>query len=215
MPSKRLQKLVVLGLVAAGAAPAVRAQVPAPSAAPAPEVPGIVWRADRPLTWADFQGPVDPTAPATTGASTSATLIWAYHYALERDGTACTYRITQMIAAATFDPQSSWVRPGAEGASLLRHEQGHFDLTEVHKLMFDALARRLTGTSRRCEPGSTSAEVRLQVQALVEPLQRSLLHQLAELEQRYDDETDHGLDDSAQQAWTVRIQRALASGAWE
>ncbi len=218
MTPKRLQKLVLLGLAAPAAvtAPAAHAQAPGAAAAAAPvEVTGIAWRADRPLTWADFRGPVDPAAARTTGARTSATLIWAYHYALEQGGEGCRYRITQMVAEATFDPQASWVRPGDEGPALLRHEQGHFDLAEVHKLMFDALARKLAGPARPCTPGSSSAEIRRQVQALVEPMQRSLLHQLAELEERYDEETDHGLDDEAQKAWNERIQRALESGAWE
>jgi hypothetical protein len=31
-----------------------------------------------------------------------------------------------------FYPNSSWVKPGRKSTELLKHEQGHFDLTELY-----------------------------------------------------------------------------------
>ena len=51
-------------------------------------------------------------------------------------------RVFGSTAQATFDPNTSWVRnPKTASEALLRHEQLHFDITEVYaRLMRQKLA---------------------------------------------------------------------------
>ena len=85
------------------------------------------WTARRPLTWADFKGkPRVETGPVA--AETAYTLI---------HGAACKGSTFDFRVVAAFRPGESWVRPTmlqtpADSARALKHEQTHFDLTEVH-----------------------------------------------------------------------------------
>ena len=86
----------------------------------------LPWSATRRLTWNDFQG-IAPTR-SDAGALTSYSL---FH------GATCTGKAFEFRVVAAFLPRQSWVRPtilasAAENSRTLRHEQTHFDLSEVH-----------------------------------------------------------------------------------
>lgn len=87
----------------------------------------IPWSSRRPLTWADFKGrPPNDTGPVA--AETAYALI---------QGAGCKGSVFEFRVVAAFRPNASWVRPSmlrtpADSARALRHEQTHFDLTEVH-----------------------------------------------------------------------------------
>jgi hypothetical protein len=88
---------------------------------------GLVWAPRRPLTWADFKA-APPAETSAVAAETAYTLI---------HGARCTGSTFEFRVVATFRPKDSWVRPAmlrtpADSARALRHEQTHFDLTEVH-----------------------------------------------------------------------------------
>jgi hypothetical protein len=88
---------------------------------------GFAWDARRPLAWTDFQGP----PPAEAGGVAAETAYALVH------GVRCTGTAFEFHVAAVFRPGTSWVRPSMfrtpdDGARALRHEQTHFDLTEVH-----------------------------------------------------------------------------------
>jgi hypothetical protein len=95
----------------------------------------IPWSAERPLTWADFQG----TPPR--GIDRDAYTYYGISASFERDGEG---RITAEVSCV-FMPAESWVRPPAKAsAPLLAHEQLHFDLAELHARRF---ARELPASS--------------------------------------------------------------------
>ena len=81
----------------------------------------------RPLTWADFKGK-PPSNAGVVAAETAYTIIHGVRCA----GTKFEYRVV-----AAFRPNESWVRHAllktpTDSARALRHEQTHFDLSEVH-----------------------------------------------------------------------------------
>lgn len=87
----------------------------------------VPWAQRRPLTWVDFKAR-PPAEASAVAAETAYTLI---------HGARCTGSTFEFRVVAAFRPNDSWVRPAmlrtaTDSARALRHEQTHFDLTEVH-----------------------------------------------------------------------------------
>jgi len=152
----------------------------------------VAWSAGRRLRWSDFAS----SAPKAgdEGALTAYSIFY---------GVRCAGETFEFRAVAGFLPRESWVRPDVvadRGVSerTLRHEQTHFDLTEV-------FARRL----------------RKAFTDLYEPCRRAdsdldgLASQYVRAErteqQRYDEETHHGLAAAEQAAWDGKTASDLAS----
>jgi hypothetical protein len=183
----------------------------------APAAEDIGWSSGRALRWADFVGRVDADAPPENIAATAASLTWTYGYETVVDGGACSYRITTAHAEAVFHPHRSWVRPNHATADVLRHEQGHFDITQIHKLMFDALVAPLIDATYRCE-GRTrrqiSARVEAEIRAQLEPIYDDVWDNHLRTQAAYDAETHHGSSGDPQAAWTRAIEAGIRTGSW-
>lgn len=87
----------------------------------------ILWAQRRPLTWADFKA----HPPADVGVVAAETAYSLIH------GARCVGSKFEYRVVVVFRPNDSWVRrellrTPAVTANALRHEQTHFDLTEVH-----------------------------------------------------------------------------------
>jgi hypothetical protein len=143
---------------------------------------GLVWDAQRPLTWTDFRG-VAPIG-GDEGALTGYNLLF---------GMGCTGAAFHFEAAAVFLPRDSWVKPVVLAnpelrVRTLRHEQTHFDLTEVHARR---VRRYLAGADSPCR--GRLGEIRDGAERLVAAE--------GEAQHRYDDETRHGLNAQRQLSW--------------
>jgi hypothetical protein len=156
---------------------------------PASTVGAFVWSAERRLTWADFQGPPDVSSEAV---ATTATLV---DYQMSCTGDTFTWQIV-----SRFVPRGSWVKANhlmsRQSTQTLMHEQGHFDLSEVH-------ARRARETLRRLRAPC----------ALTDDEQNALIagfHQQGhKLQVDYDRDTTHGTNLRRQQDWQERIANWL------
>jgi uncharacterized protein DUF922 len=152
----------------------------------------FAWSAGRPLAWSDFQG--SPPTEGAEGAKTSYTLYYAWK---------CRGEVFEFRAIAGFRPRQSWVKAivlndSTQRGTVLRHEQTHFDLAEVHARR---MRRAFADLARPC--ANTDAELR----ALAERLaQQELVEQ-----RRYDAETNHGLVADQQAAWNRNVAERLAS----
>jgi hypothetical protein len=189
--------LTVVTAACATAAPATMpgAVAPAPvlvrasTPEPASTVGAFVWSAERRLTWADFQGPPDVSSEAV---ATTATVV---DYQMSCTGNDFTWQIV-----SRFVPRGSWVKTNhllvRQSAQTLMHEQGHFDLSEVH-------ARRARETLRRLRAPC----------ALTNDEQNALIagfHQQGhKLQVDYDRDTVHGTNLRRQQDWQERIANWL------
>lgn len=209
-----LERIGILICVAALGACGGSAVVPV-----APGVSGgdIVWDAARPLTWSDFRGRVDPAATPERVAMTAASLSWGYEYRIERDERTCAYRITSVRTDAIFNQSESWVRPGHLTAAVLGHEQGHFDLTQIYKVILDARAAALVDRERRCEGESLDAASRF-TERDAAALMRGLFDEVWEAylatQADYDRHTRNGTATQVQQRWTDSIRQSLRHGRW-
>lgn len=153
----------------------------------------ITWAARRPLTWADFRGR-PPADAGPVAAETAYTLI---------QGAGCRGSTFEFRVVAAFRPNASWVRPAmlrtaADSARALRHEQTHFDLTEVH-------ARRL-----RRYFSELIAPCRISTNDLEAEAARVGKDEKA-AQARYDDETDHGRTAAQQARWDKDVASQLAA----
>lgn len=159
-----------------------------PAANPAvTDVPGtIVWSANRPLTWADFKS--KPTPADRLAALTSATI----------DVQAgCNDFVFTSSVRAVFVPTESWVRDSATATpNLLRHEQLHFTITELHARRMRQKIALLKLDCKRLQPTFKNAT-------------NAIFAEWQKEEARYDQETNHGLNLDKQKTWEIQVKQRL------
>lgn len=154
------------------------------------ELGAFPWGAKRPLVWADFKG--DPPRESPAAAETAYALL---------HGVRCTGSVFEYRVLAAFRPDHSWVRPEilkrpADSARALRHEQTHFDLTELH-------ARRL-----RRYYMELVAPCRTSSGDLSDVAERYISDE-ANAQAQYDRETDHGRKPAEQLKWDKDVDSQL------
>lgn len=140
--------------------------------------------------WRDFRG------SPPSGGDEAARTAHAFYYAWSCRGDRFTFRVT-----AAFIPRQSWVkrmivRDSIESPRVLRHEQLHFDLTELYARH---MRRRFAELARPC----TQSDAQLEAMA-----QRIVRDERAE-QRRYDAETRNGLIAERQAEWERETARQL------
>ncbi|WP_310392090.1 DUF922 domain-containing protein [Hymenobacter sp.] len=177
--------LVVVGLFQGPTPPRPAAQAPTK---PAP-APPIIWSAARPLTAADFQGRPGPSD--RLAGLTSAEI---------KAGAACRDFVFTGTVQATFDPATSWLRdPKKASPDLLRHEQLHFDITEIYARL---LRQKLVVFQAKANC--------LKLQPAFNNLTKGVYTEWSREQNRYDAETNHGLNAARQVYWEKQTQVKLA-----
>ncbi len=200
-----MRSLSLICLLVAAARPGIAAD-------PTP----IEWDAARPLTWAEFNGPVPAGAQEHRVASTASSLGWSYAYEIELSENACAFGIVRLDSTALFHPDKSWVRPGHRTAEILEHEQGHFDIAKLFLEKFQAATRELVGARQPCDGRSqrqARRDAEREISRQVGTLYEEIWQQYERRQQVYDAETRHGIDREAQASWTRRIAAALPGAA--
>jgi hypothetical protein len=150
------------------------------------EPPSIEWSKERNLRWQDFMMRPPAWSSDDSHSWVALDISWTC-------GAEFVFKVT-----TTFDPSRSWVRPGSQEDALLRHEQTHFDLTE---LAARQLRKHLAGLNNPCSTSTTMREI-----------DRVIANQRQAWEQeqkRYDRDTRHGSDQTRQEFWGLRTQRQL------
>lgn len=141
------------------------------------------------LKWSDFKGTPDHSLPyyATTNSGISS----SFDFKVKNGKQELFYWIT-----ATFNPQTSWVKPGKENESLLKHEQLHFDITELH-------ARKL----RKYISKNDFNPDKLQKQ--IDRKAKKIKKRTKRMQDRYDRNTQHGTKVKPQEKWEKKIKKKL------
>jgi hypothetical protein len=149
----------------------------------------VSWERHPALSWDDFKGRAnrfvrEPSAMTDTGFRTQLVC---------RDG------MLDMEGGAEFYPKTSWVKADRKLASLLKHEQGHFDITEVY--------------ARRMRKAVREARILCEDEARADAAGKKILAGLdlewERAEMGYDLETKDGADVARQAAASQRIAREL------
>ena len=143
----------------------------------------LTWSASRNLTWSDYKASPNPKSDAA--ATTSTSLSIDYHIS----GSQFSYTIKSW-----FSRSRSWVRNQTD--HILSHEQGHFDIAEAYarKLHKRMSAYRFNKNNYQKELNRIYNEV---------------ADEKAAVQQQYDRETRHSIDEVKQAEWLKKISRLL------
>lgn len=145
----------------------------------------LEWRADAPLVWDDFKGPIDSQSDML--AMTKSKL--KYKWACDEEGN-FSYEVT-----ARFDRGTSW-KSDKVNAELLAHEQLHFDITELYARKM----RKLLSVMEK--PCSMTTE---EMKATLSEIQQTW----DDRQKQYDRETNHSKDKAAQAEWRQKINKEM------
>ncbi len=149
----------------------------------------IEWSANRKLTWDDFKGTPDlenfPNALAVTNSG----------FGYQSSGINL-FRKGELFVQAFFYNHGSWVLPEGRTDYVLRHEQIHFDLTEI----FSRKLRKALNDAHVTPINSVKANT------IFEKIKKELEQRQAD----YDYETKHGLKKETQQEWEAIVELELA-----
>jgi hypothetical protein len=151
----------------------------------APLEDAIPWSDVRRLSWADFKAKPDPFS--SNAALTSSKISFVYN----QNPNNFKYKIS-----CHFNRSASWGK--VRTTSILAHEQGHFDISEIH-------ARKLNKALRlyKIRPTTLISDV----SAIYEVVMQGQNN----MQSDYDSETDFSRNYEQQLAWQKKIQAELVS----
>lgn len=148
----------------------------------------IAWEANKRLSWQDFKG--NPNANGSFVASTSSGM--SQSYVIDNNG---LLNKKETHVTAHFYPEYSWYSTKDTTAGLLKHEQTHFDITEIH-------ARIL---HRRIQSYAFTSNSKAEVKALYEEVE----DERRAMQRAFDKETNHSINREEEKKWEAKIARLL------
>lgn len=144
----------------------------------------IIWSKDRKLEWSDFKG--TPDASADDVAMTASSVEFYYHTI----GKTVSWEITPK-----FFPDVSWHLENIYSEDVLKHEQLHFDITELYaRLLRKQLKENVLSTADLPK---------------LRKISDAVFEQWGKAQSTYDRETNHSMDKKAQQQWEENIAKQL------
>ncbi len=143
----------------------------------------LKWSSSKKLSWNDYKASPDPSS--TAAASTATHLGLSYSV----KNSAFDFTVTSL-----FSQTKSWGRH--KTAHILAHEQGHFDIAEVHarKLYQSLLAYSFNPKSFKKD---------------LDKIYKKALLEKEKMQQLYDQETNHSINTEKQTEWLVKIEQLL------
>ena len=148
----------------------------------------IFWNNNYKLKWNDFKG-----SPGATNFMALSNCIFSYRALPKSDKGILELHIH---LNACFDRNRSWVKPNQEKDTLLAHEQLHFDICELN---IRHLRKRILDSD--LDP--------IDFDKQINTLFNEVWNEYQEQQQRYDEETGHGIIADKQQMWQTDIHSQL------
>ena len=145
----------------------------------------ITWRQNHRLSWNDFKAEPKSRMPFSANTNSGFSFGWGY-----ADDSGLTYEVK-----ANFYPLKSWVKPGSKSNYLLRHEQLHFDISELY-------ARKLRAALDQYVPGRN---LKRDLDRIYNQIEKGR----QQLQQRFDRETSHSQNKEAEEFWQQFIKEEL------
>ena len=151
----------------------------------------VHYNPDRKLTWADFQATPRKSSHYAAEVFTS----FAYEgKSTVKDGVI----VLNLNAKAYMLKESSWGRADAKTPYALNHEQRHFDITKIILERF----------KRKVQPDDLTLD---DYNSLIQYQFIESFRELHRLQTQYDDETNHSINQTAQERWNQKIDAELRS----
>lgn len=108
---------------------------------------------------------------------------------------------------ATLDQGRSWTKPDEQTPELLAHEQGHMDLWVATARS----AEKEINSMMKCIAATNCGyEAKNSFRQVINDVLQEFRTKGQELQEKYDDETDHGRDKEKQKEWEKKIKDLLA-----
>lgn len=149
----------------------------------------IIWRNDLALSWDNFNGRPDlnSTAAAVTASGIS------YNYSVSRVGDRVVGFDAMVISH--FYPEKSWCKKDQINAHILRHEQFHFNITELH--------------SRLLRKHLSLLKPNPELISQITTAYKTVNEDLAKFQNKYDEASDYSRDYEAQKKWELLVEEQL------
>ncbi len=151
----------------------------------------ITWEEGQLLTWSDFKGvPLEKTlfhANTNTGLS--------YSWGLK--GTSEKMELTYKVECY-FYPDQSWVQPASKNDHLLKHEQLHFDISELH-------ARKLRKILANFDASNLTKDARDTLNTFYQKIDK----ERSAMQLTFDKESNHSLNKKEELKWQQYVQLEL------
>jgi hypothetical protein len=169
---------------------------------------------DETLDWRDFQGKAPASRSGGDDAQTEARFDVQYDYDWDDDHRHRGYRVNNVQVTVVLDRASMWVVTASRTPTLLKHEQGHYDIVA---LVARDLFNELTGWESAKPPKRFRKETDLKNAA--DGLSRRAKGLAARLSGTsssvgvYDKQTKHGQDAKAQEQWDKALEAARTKGS--
>lgn len=149
----------------------------------------VFYDADRPLIWDDFRAPPPPNN--RFAAQIMPGVAYEGHSVVEKG------KIKVLLKLKVFMIKSqSWVREVGHNDYALNHEQHHFDIA---RLAMERFKQALNPDSLSLNDYNSNIQFRY----------IEMYRGLGERQQRYDAETQHGINQAAQERWNSQIAAEL------
>lgn len=144
----------------------------------------IIWKSCYKLKWTDFHGLADTSS--NYEAITSSGIEYKYSFS---DST------FEFSVFAFFDKVNSW-KGSSANSETLRHEQLHFDITEV-------FARKLRKEFSNLKPERNTLKQK------IKEMVQNVNNIKEQMQDQYDLETDFGRNKEMQEKWETKVSNIL------
>lgn len=144
----------------------------------------IPWSENRKLTWRDFKG--TPNYNSVAAAITASGISYEFSASVKGNQVFVDYKVNSY-----FYPQNSWYNKEHGTLTVLKHEQLHFDITELHARKMRKILQNTTFTTK--------------VKKQIKRVYNNIIKELQQMQAQYDAETDHSRNAEAQQKWEAKI----------
>ncbi len=147
----------------------------------------IIWSKDRQLTWDDFKG--KPIKGGQRAAFTDSGMDLQFSYEGEN-------QLLKITSHTYFLKNRSSVNPEKKSDEILKHEQGHFDISEIYsrKLHKNIMEEKLKEKILNKKMAEIASKYK---------------NELDKFQDLYDKETNHSINKEKQLDWNNRIAKQL------
>jgi hypothetical protein len=150
----------------------------------------LFWKENEKLSWEDFRG--KPIPSASFVASTNTGISFEYSYTIKNNDVNVKYSV-----ASFFTPEGSWFIPDKVNLHILKHEQAHFDISELHARM---LRKNLAGK-----------KFSKKIKSEIEGIYKQVEQKRRAMQTKFDAESDHSRNDEKEALWQKYIAQQLAT----
>jgi hypothetical protein len=147
----------------------------------------IEWTSNYRLVYDDFKGGIPGNEPKTTKALT--------YSVIDLDVKQVGQEIHTYIRTY-FKYYNSWMRPESRTDYTLKHEQGHFDITEIYSRK---LRKKLMGLKVKRKGGDKQ----------ILSIAKKLIKQHLKYQAKYDKDTGFAIKEKNQAEWIIKIAKEL------